>query len=98
MNIVMKMTLSLLGISCWKKYDAHENKWLIDIFKLKEKWAQAYIKRTFTVGIKSTQLSERFNCDLKDCLHTNLNILEFFTNFEIVVKQKHDLKLLNRQI
>jgi zinc finger SWIM domain-containing protein 3 len=84
-------------LSAWnimlEKYDAHENKWLIDIFKLKEKWAQAYVKRTFTAGIKSTQLSERFNCDLKDCLHTDINILEFFTNFERVVKQKRDKEL-----
>jgi hypothetical protein len=27
---------------------------------------------------------------LKDCLRTDLNILEFFTNFERVVKQKHE--------
>jgi hypothetical protein len=71
-----------------EKYDAHENKWLIDIFKLKETWAQSYVKRTFTAGIKSTQLSERFNCDFKDCLPIDLNILEFFTNFERDVKQK----------
>jgi zinc finger SWIM domain-containing protein 3 len=60
---------------------------------LKEKWAQAYVKRTFTAGIRSTQLSERFNYDLKDCLHTDLNILEFFTHFERVVKQKRDKEL-----
>jgi zinc finger SWIM domain-containing protein 3 len=60
---------------------------------LKEKWAQAYVKRTFTAGMRSTQLSERFNCDLKDCLQTDLNILEFFTHFERVVKQKRDKEL-----
>ena len=38
------------------KYDVRENKWLIDLFKLKEKWAQAYVKRTFTVGMKTTNL------------------------------------------
>ena len=58
-----------------------------------EKRAHAYVKRTFTVGIKNIQLSERFNCDMKDCLHTDLNILEFFTNFERVVKQKRDKEL-----
>jgi zinc finger SWIM domain-containing protein 3 len=57
----------------------------LDIFKLKEKWAQAYVKRTFTAGMRSTQLSERFNYDLKDYLRTDLNILEFFTHFERVV-------------
>ena len=63
------------------KYDVCENKWLIDLFKLKEKWAEAYVKRTFTAGMKTTQFSESFNADLKDCLHTNLNIVEFFHSF-----------------
>jgi zinc finger SWIM domain-containing protein 3 len=76
-----------------EKYDARENKWLLDIFKLKKKWAQAYEKRTFTARMRTTQLSERFNCDLKDCLHTDLNILEFFTHFERVVNQKRDKEL-----
>jgi zinc finger SWIM domain-containing protein 3 len=84
-------------LSAWnimlEKYDARENKWLIGIFQLKEKWAQAYVKRTFTAGMRSTQLSERFNCNLKDCLQTDLNILEFFTHFERVVKQKRDKEL-----
>ena len=70
------------------KCDVCENKWLIDLFKLKEKWAQAYVKRTFTAGMKITQLSESFNANLKDCLRTDLNIVEFFTHFENVVNQK----------
>ncbi|KAK8916683.1 Protein FAR1-RELATED SEQUENCE 5 [Platanthera zijinensis] len=69
-------------------YNLHENTWLRDLFKLKEKWSQAYVKKTFTAGMRTTQLSERFNCDLKDCLKTNTNIVEFFTHFERVVEQK----------
>ncbi|XP_050244117.1 protein FAR1-RELATED SEQUENCE 5-like [Quercus robur] len=75
------------------KYNVCENKWLIDLFKLKEKWAQAYVKRTFTTEMKTTQLSESFNADLKDYLRTDLNIVEFFTHFEIVVNQKQDKEL-----
>jgi len=76
-----------------EKYDARENKWLVYIFKLKEKWVQAYVNRTITAGMRSTQLSERFNYDLKDCFRIDLNILEFFTHFERVVKQKHGKEL-----
>ena len=75
------------------KYNIRENKWLINLFKLKEKWAQAYVKRIFTTGMKTTQLSESFNIDLKDCLHTDLNIVEFFTYFKRVVNQKQDKEL-----
>ena len=75
------------------KYDIRESKWLIDLFKLKEKWAQAYVKRTFTTGMKTTQLGKSFNVDLKDYLRTDLNIVEFFTHFERVVNQKWDKEL-----
>ena len=74
------------------KYDVCEKKWLIDLFKLKEKWAQAYVKRTFTTRSKTTQLSESFNADLKDCLRTDLNIAEFFTHFDRVVNQMRSQK------
>nr|XP_023918680.1 protein FAR1-RELATED SEQUENCE 5-like [Quercus suber] len=58
-----------------------------------EKWAQAYVKKNFTAGMKTTQLSESFNADLKDCLCTDLNIVEFFTHLETVVSQKRDKEL-----
>ena len=58
-----------------------------------EKWAEAYVKRTFTIGMKTTQFSESFNADLKDCLRTNLNTIEFFTHFERVLNQKRDKEL-----
>ena len=38
--------------------------------------------------MKTTQLNESFNADLKDCLCTDLNIVDFFTHFERVVNQK----------
>ena len=75
------------------KYNVRENKWVIDLFKLKEKWAQTYVKRTFTAVMKTTHLSESFNADLKDCLRTDLNIVEFFTHFKRVVNQKRDKEL-----
>ncbi|XP_030925797.1 protein FAR1-RELATED SEQUENCE 5-like [Quercus lobata] len=75
------------------KYDVRENKWLIGPFKLKEKWAEVYVKRTFTAEMKTIQLSEIFNADLKDCLRIDLNIVEFFTNFERVDNQKRDKEL-----
>ncbi|KAM3708145.1 hypothetical protein ACJW31_02G075300 [Castanea mollissima] len=75
------------------KFDVRENKWLIDLFKLKEKWAQAYVKRTFIARMKTTQLSENFNADLKDCLRIDFNIVEFFTHFKRVANQKWDKEL-----
>ncbi|KAL0002924.1 hypothetical protein SO802_016705 [Lithocarpus litseifolius] len=87
------MSFLQLGMKCCISTMFVKNKWLIDLFKLKEKWAQSYVKRTSTAGMKTTQLSESFNADLKDCLRTNLNIVEFFTHFERVVNQKWDKEL-----
>ncbi|KAL4626268.1 hypothetical protein ACB092_05G084100 [Castanea dentata] len=51
------------------------------------------LDKTFTAGMKTTKLSESFNADLKDCLRTDLNIVEFFTHFETIVNQKQNKEL-----
>ncbi|XP_075674731.1 protein FAR1-RELATED SEQUENCE 5-like [Castanea sativa] len=83
-------------LACIYEYDGEDEfltAWNEMLDKYDEKWAQAYVKRTFTVGMKTTQLSESFNANLKDCLRTNLNIVEFFTHFERIVNQKRDKEL-----
>lgn len=39
--------------------------WLDSIYKVREKWAECYMKGVFTLGMRSTQLSESLNSDLK---------------------------------
>ncbi|KAL1341499.1 hypothetical protein AAHE18_09G091000 [Arachis hypogaea] len=69
-------------------YDLKENKWLMNLYKLKEKWARCYMNNAFTIGMRSTQLSESLNADLKNCMKPNLNIIQFFNHFERVVNDK----------
>jgi len=64
--------------------------WLHTIFKLREKWAWAYVRKTFTAGMRSTQLSESFNADLKNHLKSDLNLAQFFTHFKRVVNAKRN--------
>ena len=45
--------------------------WLDSIYKLKEKWAECYMRDVFTLGMRSTQLSESLNNDLKINLCTS---------------------------
>ncbi|CAO2817765.1 unnamed protein product [Amaranthus hypochondriacus] len=71
------------------KYKVPTASWLHYIFKVKEKWAWAYVRTTFTAGMRSTQLSESFNADLKRHLKSDLNLMEFFNQFERVVNGKH---------
>lgn len=55
-----------------------EGLWLHTIFQLKEKWAWTYIRKTFSAGMRYTQLSENFNVDFKNHLESDLNLLQFF--------------------
>ncbi|XP_061344513.1 protein FAR1-RELATED SEQUENCE 5-like [Gastrolobium bilobum] len=70
------------------EYNLHDNKWLIGVYKVKEKWAKCYMKNTSTIGMQSTQLSESFNADLKTCMKPDLDIIQFFKHFERVVSDK----------
>ncbi|KAM1680395.1 hypothetical protein ACFX2K_038075 [Malus domestica] len=42
-----------------EKYDLKGNKWLKDLFAVKEKWALVYGRHTFTADMMSTQRSEK---------------------------------------
>ena len=71
----------------------HDRSWLDTIYKLKGKWAKCYMKNEFTLGIRSTQLSESLNGDLKDYLKSNLDVAEFFEHFDWMIEQKQEREL-----
>lgn len=71
----------------------HNDCWLATIYKHKEKWAECYMKNALTLGMRSTQLSESLNDDLKDHLKFDLDIIRFFTHFERAVQGKRDKEL-----
>ncbi|XP_059638722.1 protein FAR-RED IMPAIRED RESPONSE 1-like [Cornus florida] len=75
------------------KYNFHENTWLRSMFELRRKWANAYVKWEWSVGMRSTQVSESFNVSLKCYLKSNHNLPEFFKYFESIVKDKRHKKL-----
>ncbi|GKA56505.1 FAR1-related sequence 5-like protein [Tanacetum coccineum] len=69
-------------------YNVKENRWLKGMYEKKEKWAKCYMKEVYTLGMRSIQLSESLNGDLKDYLKSDLDILHFFKNFERVIEDK----------
>jgi hypothetical protein len=73
----------------------HAQTWLDSIYNVKEKWAECYMrkKNVFTLGMRSTQLSEALDRQLKDYLQVNLNVLCFFEHFEFVVQAKRDKEI-----
>ena len=74
-------------------YMTKDLSWLNGIYKLKAKWAKCHMKMAFTLGMRSTQLSESLNGDLKDYLKSDLDIVQFFQHFERVVEQKRQKEL-----
>jgi len=67
--------------------------WLDGIYKLKEKWAECYMKDDFTLGMRRTQSNESLTNDLKIHFKSDFDIIEFFIHFERVVQGKRDNEL-----
>ncbi|XP_045823346.1 protein FAR1-RELATED SEQUENCE 5-like [Trifolium pratense] len=70
------------------KYDVKENTWLQRVYTIKEKWAACYMKKAFTLGMQSTQLSDNVNVEIKSFMNADLDIIKFFEHFEGVVEEK----------
>jgi hypothetical protein len=67
--------------------------WLDNIYNLKEKWAECYMKDVYTLGMRSTQLSESLNNDLKIHFKSDFDIIRFLKHFERVVQGKRNNEL-----
>ena len=64
--------------------------WLDSIYILKHKWAECYMLGVFSLGMRSTQLSESLNNSLKGHLKSDLDIIRFLKRVEHVVQDKRD--------
>ncbi|KAI8555696.1 hypothetical protein RHMOL_Rhmol05G0194300 [Rhododendron molle] len=71
-----------------QKYNLKDNTWMAKTWEIKEKWAHVYMRWSFTTGMRSTQLSESLNAKLKKCLKSDLNIVQFFTQWDTIVLEK----------
>lgn len=62
-------------------YDLTNNKWLADLFKIREKWALVYGRKVFCADMKSTQRSESINNVIKKYLDPRQRLLDFFNHW-----------------
>ena len=83
-----EMSFEIAWSELLSKYKVDENAWLRSMYNLKEKWAACHMKKVFTLGMRSTQLSESVNSDMKSCMKPSLDIIQFFNSFERVVEDK----------
>ncbi|OMO86944.1 Zinc finger, PMZ-type [Corchorus olitorius] len=74
-------------------YGLRENKWLKGTFAVREKWSMAYGRKTFSAGLRTTQLSESFNKDLKMHLRVTLDVVRFFKHYENALMDKRHNEL-----
>ncbi|XP_059649946.1 protein FAR1-RELATED SEQUENCE 5-like [Cornus florida] len=70
------------------KYNVCENTWLHKLFELITKWAKAYLKREWSAGMRSIQLSESLNASIKDYLKSDHDLPEVFKHFERILHDK----------
>jgi zinc finger SWIM domain-containing protein 3 len=61
---------------------------LNSIYKVKKKWAECYMKDVFILRMRSTQLSESLNSDLKRHFKSDFDIIRFLKYFERVMEYK----------
>ncbi|CAE6011084.1 unnamed protein product [Arabidopsis arenosa] len=70
------------------KHNLTENKWLKNMFEVREKWAMVYGRHTFTADMVSTQRSESMNNILKRYLKSSYDLLSFFEHYERVLDDR----------
>ncbi|KAJ1276078.1 hypothetical protein BS78_05G186600 [Paspalum vaginatum] len=71
----------------------NKSTWLDRIYMLKHKWAECYMLNVFSIGMRSTQLSESLNNALKGHLKSDLDIIRFLKRVELVVQEKREREL-----
>ncbi|XP_056862279.1 protein FAR1-RELATED SEQUENCE 5-like [Raphanus sativus] len=76
------------------KHKLTENKWLENLFEVKEKWAMVYGRHTFTADMVSTQRSESINSILKGYLKRSFDLLTFFKHYERVLDDRRYKELV----
>jgi zinc finger SWIM domain-containing protein 3 len=72
---------------------ASKQTWLDSIYKVREKWAECYMNDVFTLGMRSTQLNDSLNSDLKRHFKSDFDIIRFLKHFERVVEYKRKKEL-----
>ena len=75
-------------VSLVSSFDLENNSWVKSIYEIKEKWAWCHMKYFTTLGIRSTQISESVNSEIKSITNPSVDVDEFFKNFERGVADK----------
>ncbi|KAJ4962313.1 hypothetical protein NE237_022252 [Protea cynaroides] len=71
-----------------KEFNLEENKWLKDLFEIREKWALVYGRESFCADMTTTQQSESTNSFLKKYLKREYNLWQFLKQYEKAMERQ----------
>ncbi len=87
-----------------EEYKCENNKWLKDLYDMREKWCIAFSKEVFSGGILSSQRGESTNNALSCEMKKTSRLSAFFMNFMQVCRRwrdneiKEDFRSLNGEV
>ncbi|CAN1293298.1 Protein FAR-RED IMPAIRED RESPONSE 1, partial [Linum perenne] len=73
--------------------DPEGHPWLTQIYAKKKQWSRAWLQFHFTCGMRSSQLSESCNSNMRHYLKPSLTLDEFFDQFIRLVENKREKQL-----
>lgn len=76
------------------KYDLMDNSWLVEMYKLREKWALVYRRNSFCANFTTTQRSESINNFFKKWLNRKLCLSKFVVQYEKALRYFREKELI----
>ncbi|XP_027165586.1 protein FAR1-RELATED SEQUENCE 12-like [Coffea eugenioides] len=77
-----------------KKHNLENNEWLPELYRIRDKWVSCMMQERWTVGMRSTLLSENLNATIKNHLRLDHDLVQFFRHFNRVVDEKRHNALI----
>ncbi|XP_078167231.1 protein FAR1-RELATED SEQUENCE 5-like isoform X2 [Carex rostrata] len=71
-----------------EKYDLKDNKWLLNLFKEREKWALVYGREAFYGDFKAVQQKDSLSSELKKMLPAEKDMMCFLDQYEKIIEDR----------
>ncbi|XP_026451170.1 protein FAR1-RELATED SEQUENCE 5-like [Papaver somniferum] len=76
--------------SMLRTYELEDNKWLLDLYKRKEKWASVYTRDIFCADMYTTQRSESINAYFNHFMKRDMPLCEFIRQFDRAILARRE--------
>ncbi|XP_026399113.1 protein FAR1-RELATED SEQUENCE 5-like [Papaver somniferum] len=76
--------------SMLRTYELEDNKWLLDLYKRKEKWASVYTRDIFCADMYTTQRSESINVYFDHFMKRHMPLCEFIRQFDRAILARRE--------